>query len=214
MRNEDALHTDKMKNFTMVGTVMNTLQQSLNAGFVEFFDVTSQGFLDFGNLAHDVLSQILRQIIQITIQQKLIGSFASATSAGSGILGLFAKGAAISSPSLSTYSNQVIDTPTPFMFAKGGTPGSNLGVFGEAGAEAIMPLTRTSGGDLGVKAVSSAPGVTINIENNTSQEIEMEQISEMMKPNDRGEEQKVISIVIKNARTNSNFRNALKSSIG
>src|SRR5690606_5494294 len=40
----------------------------------------------------------------------------------------------------------VVDRPTLFGM-KGG-----MGLMGEAGSEAILPLTRTSGGDLGVKA--------------------------------------------------------------
>ncbi|MGR7775559.1 phage tail tape measure protein [Klebsiella aerogenes] len=58
-----------------------------------------------------------------------------------------AKGGVYDSPSLSAYSNQVHDTPQFFAFAKG------AGVFGEAGPEAIMPLTRAGDGSLGVRAV-------------------------------------------------------------
>ena len=51
------------------------------------------------------------------------------------------------SPSLSAYSGGVYSTPQYFAFAKG------AGVFGEAGPEAIMPLTRGADGSLGVRAV-------------------------------------------------------------
>lgn len=57
-----------------------------------------------------------------------------------------AKGNVYTSPSLSTYSNGVYDTPQVFAFAKG------AGVFAEAGPEAIMPLQRASDGSLGVRA--------------------------------------------------------------
>jgi lambda family phage tail tape measure protein len=63
-----------------------------------------------------------------------------------------AKGGVYDSPSLSKFSNQVHDTPQFFAFAKG------AGVFGESGPEAIMPLTRTPDGNLGVRAVSSGRG--------------------------------------------------------
>ncbi|MCB4232043.1 phage tail tape measure protein, partial [Klebsiella pneumoniae] len=59
----------------------------------------------------------------------------------------YAKGGVFDSPSLSAYSNQVYDSPQFFAFAKG------AGVFGEAGPEAIMPLTRAGDGSLGVRAV-------------------------------------------------------------
>lgn len=60
-----------------------------------------------------------------------------------------AKGNVYDSPSLSAYSNGVFQTPQLFAFAKG------AGVFGEAGPEAIMPLTRAADGSLGVRAVGT-----------------------------------------------------------
>ena len=60
---------------------------------------------------------------------------------------------------LSAYRNGIYDSPQFFRFASGG-------VFGEAGAEAIMPLTRTPSGDLGVK--SAGGGMTVNVINNAS----------------------------------------------
>jgi lambda family phage tail tape measure protein len=58
-----------------------------------------------------------------------------------------AAGGVYDSPSLSAYSNGIYQTPQLFAFAKG------AGVFGEAGPEAIMPLTRAPNGDLAVSAV-------------------------------------------------------------
>jgi lambda family phage tail tape measure protein len=57
-----------------------------------------------------------------------------------------ANGGVYSSPGLSAYSGQVVDKPTIFPFAKG------IGLMGEAGAEAILPLQRNSKGKLGVVA--------------------------------------------------------------
>lgn len=82
-----------------------------------------------------------------------------------------ANGGVYNSPSLSAYSGGVYNSPQVFAFAKG------AGVFGEAGPEAIMPLTRSSDGKLGVRSVgrgnqpsstlspAAAPIVNINIEN-------------------------------------------------
>ncbi|MBO9108705.1 tail tape measure protein [Agrobacterium sp. S2/73] len=55
----------------------------------------------------------------------------------------FAKGGAFAD-GISGFSNQVVNRPTMFAFASGG------GVMGEAGPEAIMPLSRDSSGRLGV----------------------------------------------------------------
>jgi len=48
----------------------------------------------------------------------------------------------------SSFTNQILNSPTLFKFANGGV--SSLGQMGEAGPEAIMPLTRGSDGRLGV----------------------------------------------------------------
>ncbi|OOJ39791.1 hypothetical protein BMT77_26270 [Escherichia coli] len=56
------------------------------------------------------------------------------------------------SANLSAYSNSIVDTPTYFAFAKG------AGLMGEAGPEAIMPLTRAADGSLGVRAVGRMNG--------------------------------------------------------
>lgn len=80
-----------------------------------------------------------------------------------------AKGGVYDSPSLSAFSNGIVRNPTMFAFAKGGA-----GIMGEAGPEAIMPLTRAADGSLGVRSVgtgggqatSSAPQVYITIDGN------------------------------------------------
>jgi hypothetical protein len=70
----------------------------------------------------------------------------------------FAKGGA--------FTNSIIDTPTRFAYARGG-------IFGEAGPEAIMPLTRTQDGTLGVRATGdNQTNVTVNVINQSGAEIE------------------------------------------
>ncbi|KJM42074.1 phage tail tape measure protein [Enterobacter roggenkampii] len=73
------------------------------------------------------------------------GSYNSAASG----LQLNAKGGAYASASLSTYSNRIVRSPTYFAFAKG------AGLMGEAGPEAIMPLTRSADGSLGVRVTGA-----------------------------------------------------------
>lgn len=62
------------------------------------------------------------------------------------------KGGVYTSANLSAYSNTIVDTPTYFAFAKG------AGLMGEAGPEAIMPLTRAADGSLGVRAIGDVNG--------------------------------------------------------
>ncbi|KDD65307.1 tail protein [Pseudomonas mandelii PD30] len=89
-----------------------------------------------------------------------------------------AKGNVFDTPGLSAYSNSVVSSPTIFPFAKG------AGLMGEAGPEAIMPLTRTSGGQLGVRALSSGGGgsnisinapVTVEIPDRSSEGMQIDQ---------------------------------------
>ncbi len=61
----------------------------------------------------------------------------------------FAKGGVFDSPNLSHFSNSIISSPTMFKFAKGD------GLMGEAGPEAVMPLTRTPNGTLGVRMIGT-----------------------------------------------------------
>ena len=75
--------------------------------------------------------------------------------------GVSAQGNIFSGRGISAFENQVISRPTVFPFARG------IGLMGESGSEAIMPLTRTASGALGVKAQNSTPNVVVNIENNT-----------------------------------------------
>ncbi|NMZ13316.1 phage tail tape measure protein [Pseudomonas proteolytica] len=73
--------------------------------------------------------------------------------AWSGGVQMFADGGA--------FTNSIVSKPTAFGMANGKT-----GVMGEAGEEAIMPLTRTSSGKLGVLAMGGGGGGTtqINVE--------------------------------------------------
>lgn len=63
----------------------------------------------------------------------------------------FAKGGA--------FTNSIVTEPTNFRFAKGG--GFGLGLMGEAGPEAIMPLKRAADGSLGVSAEGLGGGTVV-----------------------------------------------------
>jgi phage-related minor tail protein len=82
---------------------------------------------------------------------------------GGMIGGMFAKGAAFQAGGVTAFaSGGVVGSPTMFPMRGG------MGLMGEAGAEAIMPLTRTSSGDLGVKAVGAGTVVNTSININVT----------------------------------------------
>lgn len=149
------------------------------------------GKLSFTDLANNIVADITRIIIKQQLSNAL-GVAGTGGNAGSGLMGLLGQGLGLltgapsvgnagwgdysaeglaaafgavpnalggvyDSQSLSAYRNQIHDTPQFFAFAKG------AGVFGEAGPEAIMPLTRAPDGNLGVRALSSAVGGPTNI---------------------------------------------------
>jgi lambda family phage tail tape measure protein len=71
----------------------------------------------------------------------------------------------------------IVTKPTMFAFGQGG-----IGVMGEAGTEAIMPVTRTPSGDLGVKAIGGS-GMTVNIYEAPGTKARVEQSSDGMSMN-------------------------------
>jgi lambda family phage tail tape measure protein len=77
------------------------------------------------------------------------GSIQAKGGAWSGGVQMFANGAA--------FTNSIVSKPTAF-----GMAGGEVGVMGEAGEEAIMPLTRTTGGKLGVMAIGGGSGSSSN----------------------------------------------------
>ncbi|HHT7407171.1 phage tail tape measure protein [Raoultella planticola] len=122
----------------------------------------------FSSLGETVIKTLIQMATQALITKAIMASFgggagglfgslfggaSGAVSSGTAIqsaganFSFNALGGVYDSPSLSAYSNGVYSTPQYFAFAKG------AGVFGEAGPEAIMPLTRGADGSLGVKAV-------------------------------------------------------------
>ncbi|MEC5321567.1 phage tail tape measure protein, partial [Brenneria populi subsp. brevivirga] len=136
---------------------------ALNGLSSQLTQVLTSGKSNFKEFTKSILSMLT----EILVKASLVRGINSASSAlGFGSLIPNAKGGVYSSASLSSFSGQVVDKPTLFAFAKG------AGLMGEAGPEAIMPLTRNANGVLGVRAVGAvaggAPIVKINIANDGS----------------------------------------------
>lgn len=121
-------------------------------------------FVKNGKLSFkDFADSVIEDLIRIQVRKAMVGFLGGAFSffgGGSAALGEGtmtgfsevipnAKGGVYDSPSLSSFSNQVHDSPQMFAFAKG------AGIFAEAGPEAIMPLARGPDGSLGVVAMNS-----------------------------------------------------------
>ena len=206
---EDKLLAKTLENYTLHGQVINGIKDDLESGFGEFFDYQSNNFMKFGDLATNILHEVYMEIVRINMIKPLTSgltsglmSFVPSLFGGSSYTPYTdgwasavanAQGGVYDSPSLSSYSNKVVSQPTLFAFASGGVP--NMGVFGEAGSEAIMPLTRTSSGDLGVKATAS--NMRIEIKNESSQSLEVTSAQQTF-----DSEGAVLSIVINGIQKN------------
>jgi hypothetical protein len=139
-----------------VGAVGDNMRQAFGRAFKGMEDAlvnfVKTGKLNFKDLARSIIDDLIR----IQIQQSITKPLASAMqSFDFSSLKFWADGGVPGGPSVSAWRNQVVNQPTLFAFAKG------AGVMGEAGPEAIMPLTRGADGRLGVQAQGGAGNVTI-----------------------------------------------------
>ncbi|AEV36977.1 Phage MINOR TAIL PROTEIN [Pseudovibrio sp. FO-BEG1] len=135
---------------------LEATMQEVNALAKEFSSELSKGLqtaVTSGKDLQSILSQVALNLSSSALnsalkplESLLSAGISSATGGATGITP-FAKGGVVSSPT---------------MFAAGST---GLGLMGEAGAEAILPLQRGSDGRLGVamNAGSNQPSVTINV---------------------------------------------------
>lgn len=126
----------------------------------------------FLDMVRSFVAGVAKMIAQELALRAVRGLFSMFSGGGGGVaanakgnafdasgLRAFARGAAF--PAIAAFAaggaftNQVVASPTLFAFGKGG----QLGVMGEAGPEAIMPLERGPGGRLGVRnnSVAAAP---------------------------------------------------------
>lgn len=117
------------------------------------------GKLSFTSLANSILSDLGR-LGANKLLMTLLGAFMpSAVPAAGAPVKENAVGGVYNSPGLSAYSNQIVSQPTIFPFAKG------VGLMGEAGPEAILPLKRTQGGKLGVMATGVGGDIQVQVNN-------------------------------------------------
>ncbi|MCR4034186.1 phage tail tape measure protein [Enterobacter hormaechei] len=159
----------------LTGLLTNT--QTFKEGMINLFSTLTQSIIQ--NLVDMAAQALVTNTILSSIMgvgSSVLGGVSGSTAGSSGTaiadygsnFQFNAKGGVYSSSDLSAYSGQVVDNPTFFAFAKG------AGVMGEAGPEAIMPLTRAADGSLGVRAVSggasegAAPQVFITINSDGS----------------------------------------------
>ncbi|MCG7388694.1 phage tail tape measure protein [Pantoea sp. ACRSB] len=179
------------------GTVSDGVESSLDGVFSNVTSMLEGNKVSWKSWGISVLQIIEKVALQMAVVSAMGGGSSSGgifSTLASGIAGYFggsssaaassssafssgaynnltlnANGGVYDSHDLSQYSGSVVSSPTLFAFAKG------AGLMGEAGPEAIMPLTRAADGSLGVRALgtgnaapsgSGAPQVYITIDSN------------------------------------------------
>ncbi|HCZ9428070.1 TPA: phage tail tape measure protein [Pseudomonas aeruginosa] len=168
--------------------VASAMDDGLTAGFYSardaLADFATTGKLNF----HDFASSVINDMARIAAQQAATSALSGLLGVGASALGGWFGGSAAAGASASGYTgsaysnwaamqadggawangvqffanggvftNSVVNTPTAF-----GMAGGRMGMVGEAGPEAILPLARNSDGSLGVRMVGgmSAGGAT------------------------------------------------------
>ena len=128
----------------MQDSIFDTLSGNIENFLMDVVDGTDS----IGEAFRNMLSGIIREMYQTMVAKP------AADFAGNFIMDLFAaNGHAFGTGGVKMFANGgVVDSPTAFKYSGG------LGVMGEAGPEAIMPLKRNSQGKLGVAVENASSG--------------------------------------------------------
>ncbi|WP_426736854.1 phage tail tape measure protein [Enterobacter cloacae complex sp. 397G4] len=158
-----------------VKNVASSTLTGLSNMLTELMTTGTASVKEFGKSMLKMILEITNQLIVAYTVQAAMGWINGGSKGGSTPGGSYAnaaagltfnaKGGVYDSPGLSKYVNGVYDSPQYFTF-QGASKFAKGGVFAEAGAEAIMPLTRDSAGRLGVRAQGGGgaqPQVNIDI---------------------------------------------------
>ena len=167
--NSNLVELSKRTADAMERNFSNFFFDSMTGKFQSMSDMWSSMLNTLARMTSDIMGQIAREML-FGVKN---GGEGLASEFGTLLSSWFtssAKGNVFSGSGISAYENQIVTRPTVFPFARG------IGLMGEAGAEAIMPLTRTSSGKLGVQSEGGGlQNITFNVVNNSSTEIKQQQ---------------------------------------
>ena len=155
--------TRALKNYSDEGAnYAKAMETAITGSFDSMSDslatFVTTGKLDFRSLTTSILSDLAKIAVRLALSNavgSLFGSFmgggGSASGHSSGGFTTQAQGGGWSKGTQffaqgGAFTNSVVSTPTAF-----GLSGGGLGVMGEAGPEAIVPLSRSADGSLGVR---------------------------------------------------------------
>jgi phage-related minor tail protein len=160
--------TDDLSEFAVQAA--RNMQDAMAEFLFEPFKDGVDGMLkSFGTM----VQKLIANAVAADLAKRLFGKAGGGE--GDGLLGagldwlggLFknADGGVYASPGLSSYSGSIVSHPTLFKFANG------IGMMGEAGAEAILPLKRGADGKLGVSAGGGGHTVNVYVTGTNAQDV-------------------------------------------
>lgn len=192
---ESALFVGTRNFLNQVGTVSQNIAGAITQTFSRLEDTlvefTKTGRFEFSKFTIAILEDINRIIIRSAIVKPLanavLSSFGNFSGGGTGgasgtasnglgnasggaptlSVGGSAKGNLFNGGVKAFAAGGIVNSPTLFSFN-----GNRAGLMGEAGPEAILPLSRTATGELGVKSGGGGSTVNINVINNAGAEVE------------------------------------------
>jgi tape measure domain-containing protein len=177
------------------------------------FSMMKDQKFDFTSFVDSVLNDLTRMVIRLSVIAPIAQGFLAMMGLGAsgggggggggvGQVAFASMGRAFDSSGTQFFAKGgIVNSPTAFSHSQG------LGVMGEAGPEAILPLKRGSDGSLGV----GAAGVVINVINNSNADVQTQETT-----NADGSRTIDLLIVgkVKEGIVNGMFDNSLKQSFG
>lgn len=160
---EEADKTDTI--LEALATRMDGYSSQMADTFIDFAMGADYAAASFSDMAASILGDIAKMITQMLVMKPLMDSLGGYF----GFAGAAADGKVVDQGKFTPFAKGgVVTAPTLFPMANG------TGLMGEAGPEAIMPLSRLPNGKLGVESGGGSSGVVVNVFNESSSEVTTE----------------------------------------